>query len=161
MTDDFMQAVIDDRDGKTRVERAASRWIDALPGSTSAKLPSLPTSAAILACSSTTPSTVGTLQEHRAYQRLQPCSEYMYLDDSACNLASLNLMKFLKPEGTFNVESFRKAIDTVITSMEIIVGNASYPTEKIEKNSLAYRPLGLGYGQLGRHAHVSRGALRQ
>jgi len=78
-----------------------------------------------------------------------PCSEYMYLDDSACNLASLNLMKFRKPEGTFDVDSFRHAVDTVITAMEIIVGNASYPTERIAKTSHDYRPLGLGYANLG------------
>jgi len=78
-----------------------------------------------------------------------PCSEYMYLDDSACNLASLNLMKFRKPDGTFNVDGFRHAVGTVTTGMEIIVGNASYPTEKIGKNSHDYRPLGLGYANLG------------
>jgi ribonucleoside-diphosphate reductase alpha chain len=78
-----------------------------------------------------------------------PCSEYMYLDDSACNLASFNLMKFLTPEGQFDVRGFRRAVDVVITAMEIIVGNASYPSEKIAKNSLAYRPLGIGYANLG------------
>ncbi len=78
-----------------------------------------------------------------------PCSEYMYLDDSACNLASFNLMKFLKPNGQFDVVSFRKAIDILITAMEIIIDNASYPTERIAKNSHAFRPLGLGYANLG------------
>jgi ribonucleoside-diphosphate reductase alpha chain len=78
-----------------------------------------------------------------------PCSEYMYLDDSACNLASFNLMKFLTPDGEFDVRGFRKAVDVVITAMEIIVGNASYPTEKIGRNSEAYRPLGIGYANLG------------
>ncbi|MGH9336166.1 MAG: vitamin B12-dependent ribonucleotide reductase, partial [Vicinamibacteria bacterium] len=78
-----------------------------------------------------------------------PCSEYMYLDDSACNLASFNLMKFLTPEGQFDVRAFRKAVDVVITAMEIIVGSASYPTEKIGRNSEAYRPLGIGYANLG------------
>jgi ribonucleoside-diphosphate reductase alpha chain len=78
-----------------------------------------------------------------------PCSEYMYLDDSACNLASFNLMKFLTPDGEFDVRAFRKAVNVVITAMEIIVSNASYPTERIGKNSEAYRPLGIGYANLG------------
>jgi len=78
-----------------------------------------------------------------------PCSEYMYLDDSACNLASFNLMKFLTPDGQFDVRGFVKAVDVLITAMEIIVGNASYPTEKIGRNSEAYRPLGIGYANLG------------
>jgi len=78
-----------------------------------------------------------------------PCSEYMFLDDSACNLASLNLMKFVDGDGRFNIESFRKAVDITITAQEIIVGYASYPTPKIAENSYAYRPLGLGYANLG------------
>jgi ribonucleoside-diphosphate reductase alpha chain len=78
-----------------------------------------------------------------------PCSEYMFLDDSACNLASLNLMKFVDAEGRFDVESFRRAVDITITAQEIIVGFASYPTKKIEINSFDYRPLGLGYANLG------------
>jgi ribonucleoside-diphosphate reductase alpha chain len=78
-----------------------------------------------------------------------PCSEYMFIDDSACNLASLNLMKFLKDDGSFDVERFRHASDVVITAQEIIVDNASYPTEAIERNSHAMRPLGLGYANLG------------
>jgi ribonucleoside-diphosphate reductase alpha chain len=78
-----------------------------------------------------------------------PCSEYMYLDDSACNLASFNLMKFVTPDGQFDVRGFVKAVDVVITAMEIVVGNASYPTEKIGRNSEAFRPLGIGYANLG------------
>src|SRR5204862_1460411 len=78
-----------------------------------------------------------------------PCSEYMFLDDSACNLASLNLMKFADKNGRFNIEAFRKAVDITITAQEIIVGFASYPTKKIEINSYDYRPLGLGYANLG------------
>ena len=78
-----------------------------------------------------------------------PCSEYMFLDDSACNLASLNLMKFRLPDGAFDIESFRLAVTVTITAQEIIVDNASYPTAKIEKNSHDYRPLGLGYANLG------------
>jgi len=78
-----------------------------------------------------------------------PCSEYMFLDDSACNLSSINLMKFVKPDGEFDVVGYKAAIRTLITAQEIIVDNASYPTAPIEKNSHAYRPLGLGYANLG------------
>jgi len=78
-----------------------------------------------------------------------PCSEYMFLDDSACNLSSLNLMKFVGPDGQFAVEAFRHAVDTMILAQEIIVDNASYPTEKIGRNSHEFRPLGLGFANLG------------
>ena len=78
-----------------------------------------------------------------------PCSEYMFLDDTSCNLASLNLMKFRMPDGTFDIESFRKAVRVIITAMEIVVGNASYPTEAITRNSHDFRPLGIGYANLG------------
>src|SRR5579862_3134459 len=78
-----------------------------------------------------------------------PCSEYMFLDDSACNLASFNLLKFLTPGGQFDTASYRHAIATVTTAMEIIVDAAGYPTEQIAKNSHDYRPLGLGYANLG------------
>jgi ribonucleoside-diphosphate reductase alpha chain len=77
-----------------------------------------------------------------------PCSEYMFLDDSACNLASLNLLKFA-PNGTFDVEAYRHAVDILITAQEILVDNAGYPTEAISRNSHDYRPLGLGYANLG------------
>src|ERR1700737_2460202 len=77
-----------------------------------------------------------------------PSSEYMFLDDSACNLASLNLLKFA-PNGTFDVEAYRHAVDILITAQEILVDNAGYPTEMIMKNSHDYRPLGLGYANLG------------
>ncbi|HKV05296.1 MAG TPA: vitamin B12-dependent ribonucleotide reductase [Candidatus Acidoferrales bacterium] len=78
-----------------------------------------------------------------------PCSEYMFLDDTACNLASLNLLKFLGPNGQFDTEGFRHAVDVTITAQEILVDNASYPTEKIARNSHDYRPLGIGYANLG------------
>jgi len=78
-----------------------------------------------------------------------PCSEYMFLDDSACNLASLNLMKFRTVDGEFDVESFEHAVEIVISAQEILVGNAGYPTPAIEKNSHDFRPLGLGYANLG------------
>ena len=78
-----------------------------------------------------------------------PCSEYMFLDDSACNLASLNLMHFRDIDGGFDVEAFQRAVDLTILAQEILVSNAKYPTENIGKNSEAYRPLGLGYANLG------------
>ena len=78
-----------------------------------------------------------------------PCSEYMHLDNSACNLASLNLMKFVDDDGTFDVKAFRKAVEIVFTAQEIIVGPADYPTERIGENARAFRQLGLGYANLG------------
>jgi ribonucleoside-diphosphate reductase alpha chain len=77
------------------------------------------------------------------------CSEYMHVDDSACNLASLNLMKFRRADGTFDVESFEHAVDVMILAQEIVVGPSSYPTEEIGRNARAFRQLGLGYANLG------------
>src|SRR5580765_7828815 len=78
-----------------------------------------------------------------------PCSEYMSIDDSACNLASLNLMKFRREDGELDVEAFEHAVDTVFLAQEILVGYSSYPTPEIDKNAKAYRQLGLGYANLG------------
>ncbi len=78
-----------------------------------------------------------------------PCSEYMFLDNSACNLASFNLLKFVNPAGNFDIPSYRHAISVMITAMEILVDNSGYPTESIARNSHDYRPLGLGYANLG------------
>ncbi|MBV8385714.1 MAG: vitamin B12-dependent ribonucleotide reductase, partial [Acidimicrobiia bacterium] len=78
-----------------------------------------------------------------------PCSEYMHLDNSACNLASLNLMKFIDDDGVFDVEGFKAAVRVVFTAQEILVGNADYPTEAIGENSRRFRQLGLGYANLG------------
>jgi ribonucleoside-diphosphate reductase alpha chain len=78
-----------------------------------------------------------------------PCSEYMSIDDSACNLASLNLMKFRRDDGELDVEAFEHACDVVFLAQEIAVGNSSYPTEQIDRNAKAYRQLGLGYANLG------------
>ena len=78
-----------------------------------------------------------------------PCSEYMFLDDSACNLSSLNLMQFVREDKTFDAEAYKHGVETMILAQEIIVDNASYPTPMIEKNSHDYRPLGLGYANLG------------
>ncbi len=77
------------------------------------------------------------------------CSEYMHLDNSACNLASLNLLRFLDQDGAFDVESFKAAVEVVFTAQEIIVGNADYPTDKIAENSRRFRELGIGYANLG------------
>jgi ribonucleoside-diphosphate reductase alpha chain len=78
-----------------------------------------------------------------------PCSEYMHLDNSACNLASLNLMKYLHDDSSFDIEGFRSAIEVIFTAQEIIVGNADYPTDKITENSRRFRELGIGYANLG------------
>jgi ribonucleoside-diphosphate reductase alpha chain len=78
-----------------------------------------------------------------------PCSEYMFLDNSACNLASFNLLKYVSPTGVFDIPAYRHSISVVITAMEILVDNSGYPTEAISRNSHDYRPLGLGYANLG------------
>src|SRR3990170_8789687 len=77
------------------------------------------------------------------------CSEYMHVDDSACNLASLNLMKFRRPDGSFDTARFSHAVDIVFLAQEIIVGPSSYPTKEIGENARAFRQLGLGYANLG------------
>src|SRR6202020_808610 len=78
-----------------------------------------------------------------------PCSEYMFLDNSACNLASFNLMKYVNSAGVFDIAAYRHSISVVITAMEILVDNSGYPTEASSRNSHDYRPLGLGYATLG------------
>lgn len=78
-----------------------------------------------------------------------PCSEYMHVDDSACNLASINLMKFRRPDGTFDTEAFEHVVDVVFLAQEIVVGPSSYPTEEIGKNARDFRQIGLGYANLG------------
>ena len=90
-----------------------------------------------------------TCKNHGEINSSNPCSEYMFLDDSACNLASLNLRKFQKPDGTFDVERYRAAARIYITAQEILVDNAGYPSPEIAKNSHLYRPLGLGFANLG------------
>jgi len=149
VTDEFMQAVVNDGEWKTRAvtnddvvdtykardmmrQIADSAYICGDPGMQY----------------DTTVNRWHTSKNSAPINASNPCSEYMFLDDSACNLASLNLMKFEKG-GKFDVESFRKAVDITITAQEIIVGFASYPTKKIEINSFDYRPLGLGYANLG------------
>jgi ribonucleoside-diphosphate reductase alpha chain len=97
-------------------------------------------------------STINTWHTCKATDRIygsNPCSEYMFLDDTACNLASLNLMKFLKADGTFDLPAYRHATRVFFIAQEILVGYSSYPTKDIAKNSEDYRPLGLGYANLG------------
>jgi ribonucleoside-diphosphate reductase alpha chain len=150
VTDDFMHAVTDDKEWKTRYitnhqvadvykarnlmrEMAEAAYVCGDPGiqydTIVNKWHPCPNTARINASN--------------------PCSEYMFLDDSACNLASLNLMKFRTVDGEFDVESFEHAVDIVISAQEILVSNAGYPTPAIEKNSHDFRPLGLGYANLG------------
>ena len=90
-----------------------------------------------------------TCKADGAINSSNPCSEYMFLDDSACNLASLNLMRFVGPDGRFDVARFKAAVEIFITAQEILVDHSSYPTEPIALNSHRYRPLGLGYANLG------------
>jgi ribonucleoside-diphosphate reductase alpha chain len=150
VTDDFMRAVEEDREWWTR---------NVADGSPAEKYPAreLLGKIAESAWQCGDPgmqfdTTINRWHTSKATERIyasNPCSEYMFLDDTACNLASLNLMKFLGANGQFDVEGFRHAVDITITAQEILVDNASYPTEKITVNSHDYRPLGLGYANLG------------
>jgi ribonucleoside-diphosphate reductase alpha chain len=152
VTDEFMQSVVNDGEWKTRAivsgetvetlkardlmrQIAESAYICGDPGMQY----------------DTTVNRWHTSKNTAPINASNPCSEYMFLDDSACNLASLNLMKFIDRHNSdrFNIESFKKAVDLTITAQEIIVGFASYPTRKIEINSHDFRPLGLGYANLG------------
>jgi ribonucleoside-diphosphate reductase alpha chain len=149
VTDDFMYAVMRDTDFSTRAVK------DGRPMNTfKAKDLLYKISEATWRCGDPGmqyDSTVNRWHTSKNTARINasnPCSEYMFLDDSACNLASLNLLKFA-PNGTFDVEAYRHAVDILITAQEILVDNAGYPTEMIMKNSHDYRPLGLGYANLG------------
>jgi ribonucleoside-diphosphate reductase alpha chain len=149
VTDDFMYAVLRDADFSTRAVK------DGRPVQTfKAKDLMFKISDATWRCGDpgmqydTTVNRWHTSKNTARINASNPCSEYMFLDDSACNLASMNLLKFA-PNGTFDVEAYRHAVDILITAQEIIVDNAGYPTEMIMKNSHDYRPLGLGYANLG------------
>ncbi len=149
VTDDFMYAVMRDTDFSTRAIR------DGRPMHTfKAKELLRKISEATWHCGDpgmqydTTVNRWHTSKNTDRINASNPCSEYMFLDDSACNLASMNLLKFA-PNGTFDVEAYRHAVDILITAQEILVDNAGYPTEMIGKNSHDYRPLGLGYANLG------------
>ena len=149
VTDDFMYAVMRDTDFSTKAVK------DGRPMHTfKAKELLFKISDATWRCGDpgmqfdTTVNRWHTSKNTSRINASNPCSEYMFLDDSACNLASLNLLKFA-PNGTFDVEAYRHAVDVLITAQEILVDNAGYPTEMIGKNSHDYRPLGLGYANLG------------
>jgi ribonucleoside-diphosphate reductase alpha chain len=151
VTDEFMQAVLDDGTWTTHAVRggqvmgtyraralmkmiADSTWVCGDPGMQY----------------DTTINDWHTCAGTARINSSNPCSEYMFLDDTACNLASLNLMRFFdEEEQGFDAESFRHACEVVVSAMEIIVDNASYPTERIGENSRDFRPLGLGYANLG------------
>src|SRR5579863_8874881 len=150
VTDDFMRAVEEDRDWWTRNindgkpcdkfrardllrEMADSAWHCGDPGMQY----------------DTTINRWHTCKSTDRIYASNPCSEYMFLDDTACNLASFNLLKFLGANGQFDTEAFTHAVDVTITAQEILVDNASYPTERIARNSHDYRPLGIGYANLG------------
>jgi len=150
VTDDFMRAVEQDKDWWTRnvtdgqpseklrardllYKMAQSTWLCGDPGMQY----------------DTTVNRWHTCKTTARINASNPCSEYMFLDDTACNLASLNLMKYLTASGQFDVEAYKHAVDVTITAQEILVDFASYPTPKIAENSHNFRPLGLGYANLG------------
>ena len=149
VTDDFMYAVVRDTDFSTRTVTDGS-----VVKTYKAKALLNKISEATWHCGDpgmqydTTVNRWHTSKNTARINASNPCSEYMFLDDSACNLASLNLLKFA-PNGTFDVETYRHAVDVLITAQEILVDNAGYPTEQIMRNSHDYRPLGLGYANLG------------
>jgi ribonucleoside-diphosphate reductase alpha chain len=149
VTDDFMYAVVRDTDFSTRTVTDGS-----VVKTYKAKELLRKISEATWHCGDpgmqydTTVNRWHTSKNTARINASNPCSEYMFLDDSACNLASLNLLKFA-PNGTFDVEAYRHAVDVLITAQEILVDNAGYPTESIMRNSHDYRPLGLGYANLG------------
>jgi ribonucleoside-diphosphate reductase alpha chain len=150
LTDDFMEAVQKDRDFSTRAIRdglpvqtfkARDLWRQIAEAAWQCGDPGLQFD--------TTINDWHTSGNTARINASNPCSEYMYLDDSACNLASLNLRKYQNAEGEFDIGSFKRAIELTILAQEIIVGNATYPTRRIEENSHRFRPLGLGFANLG------------
>jgi ribonucleoside-diphosphate reductase alpha chain len=150
VTDDFMRAVVEDKDWWTK---------NVLDGQPNEKLRArdlmMKISDSAWHCGDpgmqydTTVNRWHTCKSTARINASNPCSEYMFLDDTACNLASLNLMKYVNASGQFDVAAFKQAVDVTITAQEILVDNASYPTPKIKENSHNYRPLGLGYANLG------------
>ncbi|MBJ7594181.1 MAG: vitamin B12-dependent ribonucleotide reductase [Candidatus Dormibacteraeota bacterium] len=151
VTDEFMRAVAEDRDWHLRAVTDGNRVVKTVKARELMRL----MAESAWQCGDpgiqydTTINDWHTSSNSGRINASNPCSEYMYLDDSACNLASLNLMKFLNEDGSIDVESYRHAVHMTITAQEILVGNAAYPTERIGKNSEDFRPLGLGYANLG------------
>jgi ribonucleoside-diphosphate reductase alpha chain len=151
VTDEFMRAVLDDGDWQTHAVLAPHEAMDLYKARDLMRQ----IAEATWICGDpgmqfdTTVNDWHTCPETARINASNPCSEYMFLDDSACNLASINLMKFVRDDGEFDAAAFAKACETFITAQEILVDNASYPTKAIERNSHDYRPLGLGYANLG------------
>ena len=150
VTDEFMERAERGEEWELTARNEDGKVIERVDAQTcSTRSPTPPGAAPIRACSTTPPSTSGTPARTRAGSTSNPCSEYMHVDDSACNLASLNLMKFRRPDGSFDVDAFEHAVDVVILAQEIVVSPSSYPTEEIGENARAFRQLGLGYANLG------------
>ncbi|MEJ2006548.1 MAG: vitamin B12-dependent ribonucleotide reductase [Acidobacteriota bacterium] len=150
VSDEFMQAVIDDEDWVTRKITTSEPMASYRARDLMGKIAESAWQCGDPGMQFDT--TVNKWHTSKTTDRINasnPCSEYMFLDDSACNLASLNLMKFVSPDMKFDVEAFRHAVQVMITAQEILVDNASYPTQKIAENSHKFRPLGLGYANLG------------
>jgi ribonucleoside-diphosphate reductase alpha chain len=150
VSDEFMQAVLDDADWNlvarhggwnVRTVKARELWRDIARAAWECADPGLQFD--------TTINKWHTSSKTDRINGSNPCSEYMHIDNSACNLASLNLMKFLRNDGHFDIEAFKAAIEVLFTAQEIIVGAADYPTKKIGENSRKFRQLGLGYANLG------------
>ena len=150
VTDAFMNALLDDEEWQTRVVTT----LEVMDTYRARDLMKMICESAHV-CGDpglqfdTTTNRWNTCKESARINASNPCSEFVFLDDTACNLSSLNLMKFRDSDGEFDIESFCHAVDIMITAQEIIVSNASYPTEAIEENSHKFRPLGLGYANLG------------
>ncbi len=151
VTDAFMHAVEQDEDWRTTARRTGEPIGDPIP----ARELMRDIAEAAWRCADpgvqydTTINQWHTSPNSGRINASNPCSEYMHVDDSACNLASLNLMKFRRADGTFDVDSFQHTVDIIFLAQEIIVGPSSYPTEAIGANARAFRQLGLGYANLG------------
>ena len=150
VTDDFMRAVIDDGEWQTHFVKGG-----AVDKTYRARELLQMMAEAAWACGDpgmqfdTTINGWHTCPNSGRINASNPCSEYMHLDNSACNLASLNLLKFVDERGDFDVKAFRHAVDVMITAQDIVVDNSSYPTSEIERNAHMFRELGLGYANLG------------
>ena len=151
VTDEFMRAVQDDRDWHLRAVTDSNRILKTVKARDLMRL----IAESAWQCGDpgmqydTTINDWHTSAVTGRINASNPCSEYMFLDDTSCNLASINLTRFLNEDGSIDIEAYKHAIHITITAQEILVSNASYPTEKIARNSEEFRPLGLGYANLG------------